>query len=57
MIEWAPCDQPNSPPWAGPEYIPLTDPIRYKMVRAPELVFVFIVPELRVGDTAALLDE
>lgn len=57
MLEWAPCDQPNSPPWAGPEYRPLTGPIRCKMVRAPELVFVSIVPELRVGDTAALLDE
>ena len=55
--------KPNSPQWKGPEEIPFTNSIRCKLVRgAPAhlkscIVALFLVPDLRVGDAAAQLDE
>lgn len=63
MLEWVRCVKPNPPQWEGPEDMPFTDPIRRKMVRgAPArlksfVLALFLVPDLRVGDAAAQLDE
>lgn len=63
MLEWMYCVKPNPPQWEGPEDMPFTNPIRRKMVRgAPAhlksfVVALFLVPNLRVGDAAAQLDE
>ncbi|EGW01337.1 Friend virus susceptibility protein 1 [Cricetulus griseus] len=63
MLEWIYCVQPNPPQWESPEDMPFTNPIRRKMVRgAPAhlksfVVALFLVPNLRVGDAAAQLDE
>lgn len=63
MLEWIYCVKPNPPQWEGPEDMPFTNPIRRKLVRgAPAhlksfVVALLLVPNLRVGDAAAQLDE
>ncbi|XP_052048775.1 Friend virus susceptibility protein 1-like [Apodemus sylvaticus] len=63
MLEWIHCVKPNAQQWEGPEDMPFTNPIRRKMVRgAPAhlksfVLSLLLVPNLRVGDAAAQLDE
>jgi hypothetical protein len=63
MLEWIRCVKPNLPQWEGPEDTPFTSPIRRKLVRgAPAhlknfVLALFLVPNIRVGDAAAQLDE
>lgn len=63
MLEWICCIKPNSPQWEGAEDMPFTNPIRRKLVRgAPAhlksfVLSLLLVPNLRVGDAAAQLDE
>jgi hypothetical protein len=62
MLEWISCIKPNSQ-WEGPEDMAFINPIRRKLVRgAPAhlksfVLALFLVPDLRVGDAAAQLDE
>lgn len=61
MLEWI--HYPNPPQWKDPEDMPFTNPIRRKLVRgAPAhlksfVLSLLLVPNLRVGDAAAQLDE
>ncbi|XP_026641285.1 Friend virus susceptibility protein 1-like [Microtus ochrogaster] len=63
MLEWVYCVKSEPSQWEGPEDMPFTSPIRRKMVRgAPAhlksfVVALFLVPNLRIGDAAAQLDE
>jgi hypothetical protein len=63
MLKWIRCVKPNPPQWEGPEDMPFTSPIRRKLVRgAPAhlknfVLALFLVPDLRVGDAVAQLDE
>lgn len=63
MLEWICCVKPNPPQWKDPEDTPFTNPIRCKLVRgAPAhlksfVLSLLLVPNLRVGDAAAQLDE
>ncbi|XP_031204443.1 Friend virus susceptibility protein 1-like [Mastomys coucha] len=63
MLEWIHCVKPTAQQWEGPEDMPFTNPIRRKMVRgAPAhlkgfVLSLLLVPDLRIGDAAAQLDE
>jgi hypothetical protein len=63
MFKWIWCVKPNPPQWEDPEDMPFTSTIRCKLVRgAPGhlksfVLAIFLVPDLRVGDPTAQLDE
>lgn len=63
VLEWGLCVKPNPPQWEGPEDTPFTNPVRCKMVSGVHAHMksfqlpLFFVPDLRVGDTDAQLDE
>ena len=63
MLKWVRHVKSDPPSWEGLEDKPFTNPIKCKRVReAPAhlksfVLALFLVPDLRVGDAAAQLDE
>lgn len=57
------CVKHNPAPWKGPEDTPFTHPVKRTMVRGAPVHLksfvgaLFLVPDLRVGGTAARLGE